>query len=91
MPNKIAEAQFFHIAEQEGLLTLTLSLNGDPVDAEVLDNFAYEVQARFKKKSRAQNSLPRHAAGVGPGKGQPEKCAPRSSDGCSCSHCACPK
>jgi len=24
MPNKIAEAQFFHVSEQEGLLTLTL-------------------------------------------------------------------
>ena len=31
MPNKIAEAQFFHVAEQEGLLNLTLSLNGEPV------------------------------------------------------------
>ena len=54
MPNKIAEAQFFHVAEQEGLLPLTLSLNGDPVDAEVLDNFAFEVHARFQQESRPQ-------------------------------------
>ena len=52
MPNKIAEAQFFHVAEQEGLLSLTLSLNGDPIDSEVLDNFAFEVHARFKRQSR---------------------------------------
>ena len=46
MPSKIAEAQFFHVAEQEGLLSLTLALNGDPVDPEVIDNFVYEVKAR---------------------------------------------
>ncbi len=43
MPNKIAEAQFFHIAAKEGLPVLTLPVNGDPIDATVLDNFAYEV------------------------------------------------
>jgi predicted CoA-substrate-specific enzyme activase len=50
MPNKIAESQFFHVAEKEGLLSLSLSLNGDPVDPEVLDNFAFEVHARFSKR-----------------------------------------
>jgi predicted nucleotide-binding protein (sugar kinase/HSP70/actin superfamily) len=50
MPNKIAEAQFFHVAEHEGLLNLTLSLNGDPVAREVLDNFAFEVHARFRER-----------------------------------------
>ena len=39
MPNKIAEAQFHHVSEREGLLSLTLSLNGDPIDPEVLDGF----------------------------------------------------
>ncbi len=47
MPNKIAEAQLFHAAEREGLLSLTLSLNGDPADAGALDNFAFAVHARF--------------------------------------------
>ena len=46
MPNKIAEAQFFHVSEQEGLPTLTLPVNGDPVDDAVLDNFAFMVRAR---------------------------------------------
>ncbi|HEU4382838.1 MAG TPA: BadF/BadG/BcrA/BcrD ATPase family protein [Anaeromyxobacteraceae bacterium] len=50
MPNKIAESQFFHAAEREGLLSLSLSLNGDPIDPEVLDNFAFEVHARFRKR-----------------------------------------
>ncbi len=47
MPNKISEAQFFHVAEREGLPSLTLSLNGDPLDPEVLDTFAFDIHARF--------------------------------------------
>jgi predicted nucleotide-binding protein (sugar kinase/HSP70/actin superfamily) len=53
MPNKIAEAQFCHVAEKEGLLSLSLSLNGDPIDPEVLDNFAFEVHQRFKRRRDA--------------------------------------
>ena len=56
MPNKIAEAQFCHVAEKEGLLSLTLSLNGDPIDPEVLDNFAFEVHQRFKKRRAAADA-----------------------------------
>jgi predicted CoA-substrate-specific enzyme activase len=52
MPNKIAEAQFHHVAEREGLLSLTLSLNGDPIDPEVLDGFAFEVHQRFRNRRR---------------------------------------
>jgi predicted nucleotide-binding protein (sugar kinase/HSP70/actin superfamily) len=52
MPNKIAESQFFHVAEKEGLLSLTLSLNGDPIDPEVVDNFAFEVHSRFQRGAR---------------------------------------
>jgi predicted nucleotide-binding protein (sugar kinase/HSP70/actin superfamily) len=50
MPTKVAEAQFFHVAQQEGLPTLTLALNGDPLNTEALDNFAFEVQERFRRK-----------------------------------------
>ena len=50
MPNKISEAQLFHAGRREGLLSLTLSLNGDPVDEAVLDNFAFEVWERFRLK-----------------------------------------
>ncbi len=50
MPTKVAEAQFFHIAQREGLPTLTLALNGDPVNPETLDNFAFEVHGRFRKQ-----------------------------------------
>ena len=56
MPNKIAEAQFFHAAEEEGLVSLTLSLNGDPIDPEVLDNFAFEVHQRFKRRVTAPST-----------------------------------
>lgn len=51
MPNKVAESQFFHTAEQEGLPSLTLSLNGDPTDDESLDNFAFTVRERFARKA----------------------------------------
>jgi len=50
MPNKVAEAQFGHVAENEGLLSLTLNMNGEPVDSEVLDNFAFEVHRRFRQR-----------------------------------------
>ncbi len=53
MPNKIDEAQFFHVAEEEGLPSLTISLNGDPQDTEVLDNFAYEVHTQHRQRAEA--------------------------------------
>ena len=48
MPNKLVEAQLVHAARQDGVLSLTLSLNGDPIDPEVLDGFAFEVKERFR-------------------------------------------
>jgi activator of 2-hydroxyglutaryl-CoA dehydratase/predicted nucleotide-binding protein (sugar kinase/HSP70/actin superfamily) len=63
MPNKLAEAQLVHAAEQEGLLSITLSLNGDPLDPEVLDDFAYEVKERFRARAaRAAAPAPRARA-----------------------------
>jgi hypothetical protein len=48
----VAEAQFFHIAQHEGLPSLTLALNGDPINTETLDNFAFEVHERFQQNVR---------------------------------------
>jgi len=53
MPTKIAEAQFFHIAEQHKALVLTLPMNGDPLDPQALDNFTFEVHARHNARRRA--------------------------------------
>jgi predicted CoA-substrate-specific enzyme activase len=50
MPNKIAETQLVHIGEREGLGSLTLSLNGDPLDPEPLDAFALEVKMRHRAR-----------------------------------------
>ena len=33
-----------------GLISLTLPLNGDPIDPEVLDNFAFEIRSRFRDR-----------------------------------------
>ena len=60
MPNKIAESQLFQAARREGLLSLTLPLNGDPIDPEILDNFAFEVHARFaRRRGQAAPVAPR--------------------------------
>jgi predicted nucleotide-binding protein (sugar kinase/HSP70/actin superfamily) len=53
MPNKLVEAQLFHLGQREGLVSLTLSLNGDPIDPEVLDEFAYEVKEQHRRRSQA--------------------------------------
>jgi predicted nucleotide-binding protein (sugar kinase/HSP70/actin superfamily) len=58
MPNKVSESMFYHVAEREGLHSLTLYLNGDPVDPEVLDNFAYEVHAQFAKRKQGHTIPP---------------------------------
>jgi len=75
MPNKIAEAQFHHMLEHEGLLSLTLSLNGEPVTADLLDNFAFEVHERFRRRhatppttpaAKPPALLPHHASAAPP-------------------------
>ena len=62
MPNKISETQFFHVAEREGLLSLTLPLNGEPFDIEVLEGFIYEVKERFRKQRASATARPHAAA-----------------------------
>jgi len=64
MPTKIAEAQLHHIAEREGLLSLTLPFNGDPVSAAALDNFAFEVQSRFQRRKEGGRRLNHELAAV---------------------------
>jgi predicted nucleotide-binding protein (sugar kinase/HSP70/actin superfamily) len=69
MPNKLAETQLVHVGETEKLLSLTLSLNGDPLDPEPLDAFALEVHARHAGR-RASGALapsrPKHGLGALP-------------------------
>jgi activator of 2-hydroxyglutaryl-CoA dehydratase/predicted nucleotide-binding protein (sugar kinase/HSP70/actin superfamily) len=64
MPTKIAEAQFHHVAEREGLLSLTLAFNGDPISLSALDSFAFEVKARhaLKRGQGAKHVPQRHAS-----------------------------
>jgi predicted CoA-substrate-specific enzyme activase len=59
MPNKLAESQLVHVGEKEELLSLTLSLNGDPIDPEPLDGFAIELKARRRARRAAQAEPPR--------------------------------
>jgi len=80
MPTKVAEAQFFHAAERQGLLSLTLSLNGEPADPELLDNFAYEVHARFQETEDAvRTAASRLAHRAAPGREREERAGGRFS------------
>jgi predicted nucleotide-binding protein (sugar kinase/HSP70/actin superfamily) len=58
MPNKLAEAQFTHAAEREGLVTLTLAMSGEPIDPELLDNFAFDVHRRSRREARHPTGRP---------------------------------
>ncbi|HWQ91735.1 MAG TPA: CoA activase, partial [Clostridia bacterium] len=50
MPSKIAEAQFHPVATHEGLLSLSLAFDGNPINTTTLDNFAFEVHARWQHR-----------------------------------------
>jgi predicted nucleotide-binding protein (sugar kinase/HSP70/actin superfamily) len=59
MPTKIAEAQLFHIAAHKGLPSLTLALNGDPIDPEILESFVFEIRSRFRQRCGQSRELHR--------------------------------
>lgn len=50
MPTRIVESQLFHMGVREGLPSLTLTFNGDPMPEEALDNFAFEVHKRYRQR-----------------------------------------
>jgi predicted nucleotide-binding protein (sugar kinase/HSP70/actin superfamily) len=87
MPTKIAEAQWHHVAEREGVLSLTLGFNGDPINSAALDNFAFEVKERFNaRKSRARLAPnPKNQCRTpGPPGGETNECAlPPRESGCN--------
>lgn len=56
MPTKIAEAQLRHLAEREDVLSLTLAFNGEPPSEGMIDNFAFEVHERFRRKHNGQGA-----------------------------------
>lgn len=49
MPNKIVESQFKNVNEDTGLVCIALAVNGEPVDPEILDRFAFEVHEKYEK------------------------------------------
>jgi predicted CoA-substrate-specific enzyme activase len=51
MPSKIAEAQFQHIAEREGLPSLSVSFNGEPLAGSTIADFAFDVRRRARPHS----------------------------------------
>lgn len=51
MPTKIAQAQAWHAVNKTGIPNVTLLFNGEPLDEAVLENFAFEVKAKFNQDS----------------------------------------
>lgn len=49
MPCRIAEAQYGKVAEDLNIPYLALSLNGDPLDTEALDRFAYDIHEAHRR------------------------------------------
>lgn len=49
MPCKISEAQFGKVAEEMNLPYLVFELNGDPIDTEALDRFAYDIHEAHRQ------------------------------------------
>jgi predicted nucleotide-binding protein (sugar kinase/HSP70/actin superfamily) len=65
MPCKIAEAQYGKVAEQMRLPYLSLALNGDPMDVEALDRFAYDLhEARRRGIGKEYGTVVREMRGV---------------------------
>jgi len=57
MPCKIAEAQYAKAAEEMTLPYVSLGFNGDPIDTESVDRFAYDVHESRRKSVGAQLPL----------------------------------
>ncbi|WP_320007163.1 acyl-CoA dehydratase activase-related protein [Maridesulfovibrio sp.] len=49
MPNKIVESQFQYVNEDTGLICLALAVNGESLNPELLDRFAFEVYEKYEK------------------------------------------
>lgn len=54
MPPKVPEAQFYHVAERDGLPSLERPLNGDPLNSAAPDNVAFEVKAGAARRTGAR-------------------------------------
>ncbi len=67
MPCKIAEAQYGAAAESMKLPYLSIALNGDPIDTEVLDRFAFDIHQR--RRSRIVQDATAGAAAAVPASG----------------------
>jgi predicted CoA-substrate-specific enzyme activase len=53
MPTRFVESQLCHIAEREGLPSLTLSYNGDPLTLTALENFVFDLHSRPPRRNSA--------------------------------------
>jgi hypothetical protein len=65
MPCRIAEAQYGKVVEDLNLPYLVLALNGDPLDTEALDRFAYDIHEAYERGKGGNASSVFRAMGGG--------------------------
>ncbi len=90
MPGKIADAQLRQAAESSGLLTLSLSVNGDPLGQDELDAFAFAVHTRRRDGSHTDPAPAAVPAALPEGLTfAPDTLRPGRAPGPACAHPAC--
>ncbi len=57
MPCRVSEAQYGLASEQIGIPFLNIEINGDPIDTDALDRFAYDIHHH---PQRSRNSVREH-------------------------------
>jgi predicted CoA-substrate-specific enzyme activase len=62
MPCKIAEAQYGKAAETRRIPYMALALNGDPIDAETLDRFAFDIHQVYRERVSGAGVPSHHAS-----------------------------
>jgi len=81
LPCKVAESQYGKVVETMSFPYLGVAVNGDPVDGELIDRFAYDVRAAHGAREGgrpAPRGLRSSILPVYPGRGGPE--APGAAD-----------
>lgn len=76
MPCKISEAQYGAVNERVGIPYLSVALNGEPLDTELLDRFTYDIHELVRRRAThaGLSLMPELDSTTGRA---PESCAPR--------------
>ncbi len=90
LPCKVAEAQYGKVVEATSFPYLGVAVNGDPVDGEPLDRFAYDVHAAHARLRGGARVPSRPRSSVLPVHNRPGACEASRVAGGSCPHAVAP-